>query len=123
VYRACSYLSVRSRSIRVNALAKKTSIVNNVDVTLKYVTALAANHSSTSIDTENVSDTKTCQVPDTENVSGTVVWIFQNGQTVKRKKCQVPLFGFFMGRPRGRNVDSRPSREAVRFCQGSVPYG
>ena len=62
------------------------------------------------------------------------------------KKCQVPLVGFFRGRPRGRNVedpekvsgtivwlltgrprgrnvDSSPSREAVRFCQGSVPYG
>ena len=37
------------------------------------------------------------------------------------KRCQVPLFGFLMGRPRGRNVDSRPSREAIRFCQGSVP--
>ena len=52
-----------------------------------------------------------------ERVSGTV------GKSVTWKRCQVPLFGFLLGRPRGRNVDSSPSREAVRFCQGSVPYG
>jgi hypothetical protein len=39
------------------------------------------------------------------------------------KRCQVPLFDFLLGRPRGRHVDSSRSREAVRFCHGSVPYG
>ena len=40
-----------------------------------------------------------------------------------RKRYQIPLIGFLLGRPRGRNVDSSPSREAVWFCRRSVPYG
>jgi hypothetical protein len=47
----------------------------------------------------------------------------QLGQNTCQNRCQVPLFGFLLGRPRGRDVDSSHSREAVRFCQRSVPYG
>jgi hypothetical protein len=41
------------------------------------------------------------------------------------KSYQVPLFGSYMGRPPGRNVDSSPSREAVRIChpQAAVRFG
>ena len=35
--------------------------------------------------------------------------------------CQVPLCGFFGGRPRSRSDDSWPSRDAVRFCHGADP--
>jgi hypothetical protein len=31
--------------------------------------------------------------------------------------------GVFRGRPRGRSVDSRPKRRAVRCCQVSLPKG
>ncbi|HVA46918.1 MAG TPA: hypothetical protein VNH11_11175 [Pirellulales bacterium] len=41
-----------------------------------------------------------------------------------KKRCQEPLLSAeasFLGRPRGRMVDSRPSRRTVRSFQDSLP--
>jgi hypothetical protein len=40
----------------------------------------------------------------------------------ENKRCQEPLFCFF-GRPRGRNVVSRPRRRTVRSLHDSLPNG
>ena len=47
---------------------------------------------------------------------------FGGGKGV-RKSARYGCLVYLLGRPRGRNVDSSPSRAAIRFCQRSVPYG
>jgi hypothetical protein len=47
----------------------------------------------------------------------------QLGKKKGKKKGTFYFFGVFLGRPRGRKVDSRPNRKASRSCQVGEPKG